>query len=80
MKKADENKKKKEKPIPKRCVCGLEPVLVKTRSGKMMSCRDPLNCVSNIRTRWNKYEESLIVEWNSLIDSFYENQNRGSKS
>lgn len=77
MKSADKNKNKKEKPIPKRCACGAEPILVKTRAGKMMSCPNPLNCISNLRTRWNKYEESLIIEWNGLVDSFYESQNDG---
>ena len=63
--------KKKEKPIPKRCVCGSEAILVKTRSGKMYSCPNPINCKANLRTRWHKGDEQAIVEWNGLVDSFY---------
>ena len=76
MKNAVKEKKEKQKPIPKRCICGSLPILVKTRAGKMLSCPNPLKCTANIRTRWNKYEEQMTVEWNGEVDSFYEAQNR----
>lgn len=62
---------KKEKPTPKRCVCGLNAAIVKTRSGKMVTCPDPLNCRANLRTTWHKHEDMAIAEWNSLIGSCY---------
>ena len=63
--------KKKEKPIPKRCFCGAEAILVKTRSGKMLTCPDPLNCKANLRTTWKKHQDMAIAEWNSLVEEFY---------
>lgn len=62
---------KKEKPTPKRCVCGAEAIIVKSRSGKMVSCPGPMRCKVNLRTMWHKHEDLAIAEWNSLIDSFY---------
>jgi hypothetical protein len=64
-------KAKKEKPTPKKCVCGADGIIVKSRSGKTVSCPDPLNCKANLRTMWNKNQDSAIVEWNGLVDSFY---------
>lgn len=70
--------KKKEKPTPKRCVCGSEAAYVKTRSGKMYTCPNPLGCKANLRTRWNKNKDQAIVEWNGLVDSFYSrNRSKG---
>lgn len=66
---------KEEKPTPKKCVCGLEAVIVKNRGKKMVSCPDPMNCRGNLRTTWEKGEETAIIKWNSLVDSFY-SQNR----
>ena len=63
-------KPKKEKPVPKNCVCGRGGILVKSRAGKMVTCPDPVNCKENLRTMWNRHEESAIVEWNNLVDSF----------
>ena len=66
---------KKEKPTPKRCVCGLEAITVKTRAGKMVSCPNPIGCRANLRTTWKSNE------WNGLIDSFYaKNRNKRGDS
>lgn len=62
---------KKTKPTPKRCVCGLEAVIVKNRGKKMVSCPDPMNCRANLRSMWKSTEEAAIVEWNGIVDSFY---------
>lgn len=62
---------KKEKPVPKRCVCGAEAIIVKTRNGKMVSCRNPIICKANLRTTWKSHEDLAIVEWNNMITSFY---------
>ena len=71
---------KKQKPVPKRCVCGAEAIVVKTRAGKMVSCPNPIGCVANLRTTWKSNEDSAINEWNGLIDSFYaKNRNKGRK-
>lgn len=61
---------KKEKPVPKRCVCGKAAALVKTRGGKMITCPDPLNCKGNLRTRWHRHEQLAVAEWNGLVSSF----------
>lgn len=61
---------KKEKPTPKRCVCGAEAIIVKTRSGKMCTCPDPLNCRANLRTSWKSHEDLAIAERNSLVASW----------
>ena len=72
---------KAEKPAPKRCVCGAEAILVKTRSGKMFTCPDPMNYKANLRTTWHKHQDLAITEWNSLVGSFYaRTQNKGGKS
>ncbi|MBE6977635.1 MAG: hypothetical protein E7438_03225 [Ruminococcaceae bacterium] len=63
-------KNKKEKPVPKKCVCGKGGIIVKSRFGKMVTCPDPLKCSANLRTMWNSHEESAIVEWNGLVDSY----------
>lgn len=73
MKKAE----KKERPTPKRCVCGAEAAFVKTRSGNMFTCPDPLNCKANLYTQWNKHKDLAIVEWNGLIDQYYAKKRRG---
>ena len=72
-----EKTKKKEKPTPKRCICGAEAITVKTRLGKMITCPDPINCAGNIRSTWKKSEDAAIVEWNTLIRSLIENRNAG---
>lgn len=74
MKKTEE----KEKPTPKRCVCGAEAITVKTRHGKMISCPDPMNCPGNLRTTWKRSEILAIAEWNNLVGTFIsEKQNKG---
>lgn len=72
---------KKEKPKPRRCVCGSAAILVKNKGKKMISCPDPINCRSNLRTMWKSKEDAAIAEWNGLVDSFYsEHCNEGGKS
>ena len=68
---------KKEKPTPKRCVCGETAITVKTRLGHMVSCRNPLKCVTNLRTTWRKSEDAAIVEWNTLVSSYIKKRNAG---
>lgn len=60
---------KKEKPFPKKCICGREAIIVINRGKKMVPCPDPLNCTGNHRTMWHGHTESAISEWNGLIDS-----------
>lgn len=67
-----EKEKKKEKPTPKKCVCGAEAITVKTRFGKMVTCPNPMSCSHNLRTAWKKSEDAAIVEWNTLISSVAE--------
>ena len=71
---------KKEKPTPKRCVCGSEAAFVKTRSGKMFTCPDPVKCKANLSTAWNKHEELAIIEWNGLVDSYYAKVRKGGNN
>ena len=61
---------KKEKPAPKKCVCGAAAITVKARTGHMVTCPDPMNCEANLRTAWKKSQDLAIAEWNSLVDSF----------
>ena len=65
-----EKTKKKEKPVPLKCVCGGEAITVKTKHGKMVTCPNPLKCEGNLRTTWQKNEDLAIVEWNNLIHTF----------
>ena len=62
MKKTNENKKA---PVP--CVCGRGGIVVKTRSGKMVSCPNPMKCSANLWTQWHSHEESAVIEWNGLV-------------
>lgn len=73
MKKAE----KKEKPTPKRCVCGAEGITVKTRHGKMVTCPNPVRCSQGPRTACNNSEDAAIVEWNTLIRSLIEKSKAG---
>ena len=61
---------KKEKPIPKRCVCGLAAAIVNQRGKKMVTCPNPERCQGNLRTMWHGHELSAIAEWDSLVDSY----------
>lgn len=63
-------KAKKEKPVPKPCICGKSGIVVKSRAGKMISCPDPVSCEGNLRTVWHRHEESAIVEWNNLVAGY----------
>ena len=60
---------KKERPVPKKCICGKGGVTVKSRFGTMVSCPNPIQCEGNFRTQWRRNEELAIVEWNSLVES-----------
>lgn len=42
-------------------------IVVKTRSGEMVSCQNPMKCSANLRTKWHSHEESAVIEWNGLI-------------
>lgn len=66
---------KKEKPAPKRCLCGAAAITVKTRHGKMVTCPNPMNCPVNIRTTWRRSEDAAIAEWNTLVRSLIEKRN-----
>ena len=63
-------KENQEKPRPRKCVCGKEPVLVSIRGGRMLSCPDPVNCTGNLRTMWQKSEIQAVEEWNGLVAGF----------
>lgn len=65
------DKKKKEKPTQKRCVCGNTAIITKTKHGKMVTCPNPMKCKANLRTRWHKGQDSAIAEWNNMIDSYH---------
>ena len=60
---------KKEKPVPVKCICGKPAIIVKSKSGKMVTCADPMNCHGNMRTTWVSHESIAIAQWNSLIQS-----------
>lgn len=63
-------KKTEEKPAPMPCICGKAAITVKSRSGSMLTCPDPLNCSRNIRTTWHRSggADRLISEWNRLVE------------
>lgn len=63
------NKPNKSKPTPMPCICGRGGIIVKTKSGRMVSCPDPVRCSANLRTTWHSGEESAIVEWNGLVQA-----------
>ena len=63
---AKEKKPPKEKPTPKRCLCGSVGIVVKMRGKKMVSCPDPLNCPGNFRTPWMSSEDDAIITWNNM--------------
>lgn len=65
-----QKKDKKEKPVPRKCVCGATAITVKTRSGKMVTCPNPMRCEGNLRTSWNRSEDQAIAEWNNLVSTF----------
>ena len=60
---------KKEKPVPKRCVCGAEAIIVESRGKNMCSCPNPMNCRANLRTSWKTHKDMAIAEWNNLVGS-----------
>lgn len=66
-KRRSKEKTTKEQIFPIRCKCGLDPIVVKSKHGKMVSCRDPMNCCGNYRTLWKRTEKEAIETWNSFI-------------
>ena len=64
MKKENE---KKEKPTPKRCVCGKFGILVVHKGKKMVSCPNPCACSANRRTAWMKNADEAIAAWNNDV-------------
>ena len=70
-----------EKPCPRKCICGKNPVLVCVRGGKKMySCPDPMKCEGNMRTLWHKSEIQATAEWNTLVAGFAARQRRSNKA
>lgn len=63
-------KQTEKKTVPKPCICGRPAVMVKSKSGKMFTCSDPLRCSRNIRTAWHRSggADGMIIEWNRLVD------------
>lgn len=57
------------KPTPMPCICGRGDCREDTKSGRMISCPDPVKCSANLRTTWHSGEESAIVEWNGLVQA-----------
>lgn len=45
-------KNKEEKPTPKCCICGKPAITVQSKSMRMLTCPDPINCSGNLRTAW----------------------------
>lgn len=70
---------KKEKPVPKKCVCGAEAITVKTKHGKMITCPNPLRCKGNLRTTWKSNEDLAIAEWNALISDYNHKNNNARR-
>ena len=66
-------KEKKEKLVPKPCVCGRTAVIVKARGGKMITCPEPMKCKANLRTRWAGHEQTAVAEWNNLVAGYRHN-------
>lgn len=75
-------KKNEEKPTPKPCICGKTAITVKSKSGTMLTCPDPLNCSRNIRTSWHRSggeADGMIIEWNCLVEQAVYEIRRGAK-
>lgn len=62
-------KAKKEKPVPRLCLCGKSAVIIRFKGKKSVSCPNPEKCTENLKTLWYSHEEQAIVAWNALIDS-----------
>lgn len=60
-------KPEKINPQPLPCVCDRGGIIVKSRSGNMVTCPNPVRCEANLRTSWHSHEESAIAEWNGLV-------------
>lgn len=54
--------KNKEKPTPKRCICGAEPIWTKTRLGYFYACPDCL-----LRGNRKKNLDKATEDWNTEV-------------
>ena len=61
---------KKEKPIPIRCVCGMQAAIIHFKGKKMVSCSNLEKCIANLRTPWLGSEDQAIENWNTTIRSY----------
>lgn len=52
----------KEKPTPKRCICGAEPIWTKAKLGYFYACPDCL-----VRSCWSKNLDKATDNWNLEI-------------
>lgn len=66
----EKEKKKADKPVPRPCVCKKEPVIVRMRGKKMLSCPNPLKCKGNLRSAWFKDIDAAVVDWNNNVWAF----------
>lgn len=60
-------KKDEAKAIPRVCVCGKKPVIVKHHSMYMVSCPDTIRCA--MRTPWTPNEQQAVNAWNVEVAS-----------
>lgn len=60
---------KKEKPVPRLCLCGKNAAIVSFKGKKAVSCPNPERCMENLKTEWYSHEQQAIAAWNALIDS-----------
>lgn len=64
-----QSKPKEEKvaEVPRVCVCGREPCMVKHKSKYMLACPVLTECA--MRSRWATTEQAAIKAWNVEIES-----------
>lgn len=63
-----QSKPKEEKVVlPRVCVCGREPCMVKHKGRYMMACPTITDCA--MRSRWATTEQAAIKDWNARIES-----------
>ncbi len=48
------------------CVCGQNPVTVKSGKRYMLACPDSMRCT--IRGLWATNEQAAIVNWNTAVE------------
>lgn len=59
---------KKEKPVPRLCLCGKNAVIVSFKGKKAVSCPNPERCAENLKTEWYSHEQQAVAAWNAQID------------